>query len=367
MGLGAVFLTDPGWYRRHVDPKSLEGAARALSKPLVKLVEVVASGCGAVSAPALRIINAHAEGRAALVREGYAHRLGLLRAKHLEEIAQLSGGKAGALPCADDGLEIEVIFEAHEPSDLAAAHSMATEQEAKRYANVMTIAAEAADRMGDDVSDDPVDADWVARFFGAAQDVSNRQLQELWGSLLAGEVSRPGSVPLRTLEILKNLTADEAMSLQQLAARTTSGVYFPYGEYQIDARRMHLLRDAGILDESESAIRWTSTEPPPERSPGRPPQMPPGGSATLHFPSGHQVLIEAKSTVFQVSFFRIRPSALPLVELAYSETDEDYLKGLVADLDSQDYFEASLLGQGTSQAVHDAAAPEESEEPGSPS
>ncbi|MCW5202642.1 DUF2806 domain-containing protein [Desulfobulbus sp. US5] len=60
------------------------------------------------------------------------------------------------------------------------------------------------------VSAEPVDEDWTTRFFNIAEDVSNEQMQQLWGRILAGEIKKPKTYSLRTLEALRNISPEEA-------------------------------------------------------------------------------------------------------------------------------------------------------------
>ncbi len=67
------------------------------------------------------------------------------------------------------------------------------------------------------VSEEPVDPDWIIRFMNSVEDISNEQMQYLWGRILAGEISKPRSFSLRTLETVRNLTQEEAQLLMKLA------------------------------------------------------------------------------------------------------------------------------------------------------
>lgn len=66
------------------------------------------------------------------------------------------------------------------------------------------------------VTDEPVDHDWIIRFFNSVEDISNEQMQWIWGKLLAGEIKHPGTFSLRTLNILKNLTQNEAILFKEI-------------------------------------------------------------------------------------------------------------------------------------------------------
>jgi hypothetical protein len=79
----------------------------------------------------------------------------------------------------------------------------------KNIDNVTKIAVEQLVNESD-ISNTPVDEDWAVRFFNIAEDVSDEQMQQLWGKILAGEVKKPNSFSIRTIEFLKNMTKAEA-------------------------------------------------------------------------------------------------------------------------------------------------------------
>ena len=82
--------------------------------------------------------------------------------------------------------------------------------EVRRQQNLESIVEIACDQLPDAVSDDPVDDDWIARFLGDCQDVSNERMQRVWAKILAGEVARPGAFSMRTLDVVKMLGEKDA-------------------------------------------------------------------------------------------------------------------------------------------------------------
>ena len=202
-----------------MDTRDLAKVAGALSRPLTKLITVMENGIGAIGRPLMLIINAHAEGRTKLIREGYAYRLRKLKAANRAEFSAVMSTPP-ALPSVTQpvGQYIEAVFDEAEPTEALAVRIMQTEQDAKRRANVVTIVAEAADQLPPEVSDEPLDSDWIARFFSHAQDVSMEEMQKLWGKVLAGEVQMPGRFSLRTLDVLRNLTTSEAKQFTDIAS-----------------------------------------------------------------------------------------------------------------------------------------------------
>src|SRR5712691_8920424 len=78
--------------------------------------------------------------------------------------------------------------------------------------------AKAAKEMPESVSDKPVEQDWVSRFLEDCQDVSNEDMQTVWGRLLAGEVTKPGSFSFRTLATVKMLRPEVANLFTRLCS-----------------------------------------------------------------------------------------------------------------------------------------------------
>jgi uncharacterized repeat protein (TIGR03899 family) len=103
-------------------------------------------------------------------------------------------------------------------------------QQNKKQLNLESVTAFAADELKNEppVDDEPLNEDWTTRFFNIAEDISNEEMQALWGRILAGEIKAPKSYSLRTLELLKNLSKDEAECFMKFCqAKVNSGnLYF---------------------------------------------------------------------------------------------------------------------------------------------
>ena len=90
-------------------------------------------------------------------------------------------------------------------------------REKRKMNNVQSVVEQAQQHFveGEQVSREPVNQDWVNRFFTIVEDVSDSEMQKLWAQILAGEIKRPKSYSLRTLELLRNLTIEEALDIQE--------------------------------------------------------------------------------------------------------------------------------------------------------
>ncbi|RKG56669.1 DUF2806 domain-containing protein [Corallococcus sp. CA054B] len=157
-----------------------------LSEPVQKLIQTVADGIGAVAYPWI-------------VRR---------EAKAIAEAHEI---------LSESGLAFTSATMKSLPAQIA---SRVAHQEAKRQRNLGQVVDAAQKALPENVSGDPVDSDWINRFFAVAQEVSNEQMQQLWGRMLAGEVARPGGFSLRTIDCLRNMSTAEARLFSELCEFT---------------------------------------------------------------------------------------------------------------------------------------------------
>lgn len=106
-------------------------------------------------------------------------------------------------------------------------------QELKKQSNIENILDVAVEQISQEpeISSKSVDQDWTTRFFKIAEDISNDEMQKLWGRILSGEVKQPGSFSLRTLNLLKDLNKQEAevfTKFAQLNVKHSTGHFIPF-------------------------------------------------------------------------------------------------------------------------------------------
>jgi hypothetical protein len=71
--------------------------------------------------------------------------------------------------------------------------------------------------------DREVDDDWLFIWRDYAGKVSAEDMQRLWGSVLAGEIKSPGRYSIRSLELLKTLSKQEAEIISRIASFVIDG------------------------------------------------------------------------------------------------------------------------------------------------
>ena len=111
------------------------------------------------------------------------------------------------------------------------------------------------------VSEEPLNDDWRRRFFLYAQDVSDADMQAIWGHVLAGEITAPRSYALKTWDVLRSLGSAEAEVFRKLSRLVFwGGNVIPPGhgpnrgleEFGIRHFDLMQLRDYGLVHEGDS-------------------------------------------------------------------------------------------------------------------
>lgn len=105
--------------------------------------------------------------------------------------------------------------------------------------NFLSIAQKADEEYSKMPHDDPTanyDFDWFMRFYEAVGNVSDEEMQRVWAKILAGEVNKPGSFSLETLDVVRNLSKQDAELFTKICKHciqaSSFGLYLPrYDNY----------------------------------------------------------------------------------------------------------------------------------------
>jgi hypothetical protein len=84
------------------------------------------------------------------------------------------------------------------------------EEEAKRQENMETITERALPQLEGGSDPSKMEDDWVTNFFDKSRIVSDREMQELWARVLAGEANSPGTYSKRTVNFIGDLDKKDA-------------------------------------------------------------------------------------------------------------------------------------------------------------
>ncbi|MVN79310.1 DUF2806 domain-containing protein [Hymenobacter sp. HMF4947] len=147
-----------------------------------------------------RVMEGRARAVAALEREG----------QHLQSISIVEGGISAQL--AGTSPETRDLHE-------RALRRMMYENAMQQLNRETVVAHAAAELVNDEqVSDEPVEPDWMTRILRVVQDVSSEEMQVIFGKILAGEIRRPGTFSPRTIDFLATMTKKEAKIFQELCS-----------------------------------------------------------------------------------------------------------------------------------------------------
>jgi hypothetical protein len=96
-------------------------------------------------------------------------------------------------------------------------------REIQRQENIETVVDHALSSLPKTGSEAPLDPDWRTRFFNTIEDISDAQMQRIWGQVLAGEISKPGTWALRTLDILRQISREDAEVFKRVCGISGQG------------------------------------------------------------------------------------------------------------------------------------------------
>lgn len=107
------------------------------------------------------------------------------------------------------------------------------------------------------VSEEPVSEDWINRFFNSVEDISDDDMQKLFGMILADEIRHPNTYSLRTLNVLRNLSKSEAELFVKIAPLVFHGLILSDGElltkYGVSYVDIIKLDDCGLVSSKNSS------------------------------------------------------------------------------------------------------------------
>lgn len=268
--------------------------------PIAKLFDIVNSTIGVINLPLQQIF---------MKDDGSS----------LNRIKAIEGAKTEALLANND----------ERYAELSAIEKRMVTKELKRQNNINNVVAVAAQSLKDEkeVSSEPVNPDWATRFFDIAQDISDETMQDLWGRILAGEVKRPQSYSLRTLDVLRNITREEAELFEKIAQYVLyDGSYYIYHfsgkteenvliEYEDVARMIEI----GFIQSGSSVTQnYFSNETE-------------SNTAYLFYASKYVAFIEITPEIKKVSFpiYSLTRAGEELYHLIHLTPKNDYLESVL--------------------------------------
>lgn len=131
-------------------------------------------------------------------------------------------------------------------------------RETRKFNNASAVvkAAESNFTKGEKVSSDPVSQSWVNRFFDIAENISEQDIQEIWGKILAGEVKQPGSYSLRTLDTLQYLTHEDAELFARVVKYYLASGFIVNEDFSMTLVERMRLVDSGLLLSEDLVKKW---------------------------------------------------------------------------------------------------------------
>ena len=202
-------------------------------------------------------------------------------------------------------------------------------QSIRKQNNLETVVLNTSNELNDDseVSDEPVDDYWATRFFDMAADISGEDMQIIWGKILAGEIKRPNSYSIRTLELLRSLTTQEIQALKETLPLVLihGSDYFIINDeeilkkYNINFDRLSMLIESNFL----SPLTYVIEKIHLECGSDIPKQI---------FNKNHVICMSCEGEgdrKFDINIYSLTSSGKELIKLLQPEGDKQYMLDVV--------------------------------------
>ena len=111
----------------------------------------------------------------------------------------------------------------------------------RNFLNIAKIADGILQKKGNKSSDKQYSFDWFIRYYEASGNISDKEMQILWAKILAGEIEKPSSYSLRTLDVLRNISKEEAERFVKIC---NAAIKIESGKYAIPADRDYILKNS---------------------------------------------------------------------------------------------------------------------------
>lgn len=193
------------------------------------------------------LANAQAQRDAEDIKEGR---------KSISDFSSSIGFKKAELP-VNNALRIEPSLDYELACEVV--RDQLVHDSIRKEVNVAKAIIHAEEALRDDSEAAPqesIDADWLYRWRDYTGDVSNDDLQKIWGRLLAGEVKSPGSYSLRCLDFLRNLSQAEAKLIERISSLVLmSAVWRPDDnvyKLPLSFKELLELQELGVISGAEA-------------------------------------------------------------------------------------------------------------------
>lgn len=217
-----------------------------LSQPITKLIEVTSAGLGKSTEAFFRVRNAKAFAKELeVVTKAFE--------KHGKIIGNIKFSREDIeLVSQETGLDLE---QAENYAQLIQRSSNTDfTRSIKKQVNTESVLSHAAEELKDDdnVPDKEIDEDWLSLYFSIIENVSSDYMHSLWGKVLAGEIRSPEGFSLRTLEVLKTMSVDEAELFSKIARKAaflSEGVFIVEKKFWQSFYAGLVFKDYNILEQ----------------------------------------------------------------------------------------------------------------------
>jgi len=96
------------------------------------------------------------------------------------------------------------------------------------------------------------ESDWLNRLFGIVDDISDEDMQGMWAQILAGEINNPKSYSIKTIDVLRNMSKEDArLYVDAMKYQCFDDFIISEKEYGLDLNTKIILTDIGLVSSED--------------------------------------------------------------------------------------------------------------------
>lgn len=222
---------------------------KSSTEPIDRLINAITGAIGKVYEP--RYVRKMAEAK--------AHGIKVIS----EEIRNNSD-----IPIVYSGTEVSIDTSNYDALAQRASRRLAYQEIAKQENIEMVLDNAYEELEGKEVkSSENVTRDWMTRFINSVEDISDEEMQKIWGKILAGEIIEPHSFSFKTLDCMRNLSNSDARLFEKICQLVIEGDYIINDTeilkyFGITYNDLLILDECGLIN--SSGFIWSSRKLPKE-------------------------------------------------------------------------------------------------------
>lgn len=176
------------------------------------------------------------------------------------------------------------------------------------------------------------EADWMNAFERHAENASSESMREVWGRVLAGEIRKPNSISLATLNFFSLMDQPLAKAIEEVFPWIIFGDgLLPAATTKVNLKSLLMVRDSGLVFTLDTDVTKTAT-------------VQPASPARINVGSDYLLCFVKETTSIPINIISLTRIAQEIASVIPFQTDPEAVRHVVEQLKAHDSVLAVIAG-----------------------